>query len=101
MRNSGTTETKTLLVTGVAGGSLSHTTSPSRLLPGPALTRTPCSCLLYTSRVWEAYRELARNEPERVRIVDGRADLDTIERAVWEIVTVSYTHLPRWRITPA
>ena len=50
-------------------------------------TRLDDESIEFHKRVWEAYRELARNQPERVKIVDGRADLDTIERAVWEIVS--------------
>ena len=49
-------------------------------------TRLDDESIEFHKRVWEAYHELARNQPERVRIVDGRADLDSIERAVWEIV---------------
>jgi dTMP kinase len=37
-------------------------------------------------RVYEAYHDLAAREPERVKIVDGRAGIDEIERAVWALV---------------
>src|ERR1700757_2529289 len=50
-------------------------------------TRLDDESMEFHQRVWEAYHELARNEPERVKVVDGRADLDTIEQAVWEIVS--------------
>jgi len=50
-------------------------------------TRLDDESIEFHRRVWEAYRELAQNEPERVKAVDGRADPDTIERAVWEIVS--------------
>jgi dTMP kinase len=50
-------------------------------------TRLDDEDLEFHQRVWEAYYALARSEPERVKLVDGRADLDTIERAVWEIVS--------------
>jgi thymidylate kinase len=38
-------------------------------------------------KVWEAYHALAAAEPERVKMVNGRADIDTIEREVWSIVS--------------
>ena len=50
-------------------------------------TRLDDESIEFHNRVWVAYHELARNQPERVKIVDGRADLDTIEHAVWEIVS--------------
>jgi len=37
-------------------------------------------------RVYEAYHALARSEPERVKIVDGRRDADSIELEVWALV---------------
>jgi dTMP kinase len=49
-------------------------------------TRLDDESLEFHQRVWEAYHDLARSEPERVKIVNGRADFDTIEAAVWEIV---------------
>jgi len=33
-----------------------------------------------------AFHALAAREPERVKLVDGRADVDTIERQVWSII---------------
>jgi dTMP kinase len=50
-------------------------------------TRLDDESLEFHRRVWDAYHELARSEPERVKIVDGRTDFDTIEQAVWEIVS--------------
>jgi dTMP kinase len=38
-------------------------------------------------KVYQAYHALAAAEPERVRVVDGRAEMDAIERAVWSIVS--------------
>ena len=37
-------------------------------------------------KVYQAYHALAAREPERVKVVDGRADVDAIERQVWSIV---------------
>jgi dTMP kinase len=50
-------------------------------------TRLDDESMEFHKRVWEAYHELARREPDRVKVVDGRADLDTIEHAVWDIVS--------------
>jgi dTMP kinase len=37
-------------------------------------------------RVREAYLHMAAREPERFRVIDGRADVETVARAVWEAV---------------
>ncbi len=37
-------------------------------------------------QVREAYLALAAREPERFRIVDGRADMDTLAERIWEVV---------------
>jgi dTMP kinase len=50
-------------------------------------TRLDDESLEFHQRVWDAYHALARSEPERVKLVDGRQDLDAIERAVWDIVS--------------
>ena len=38
-------------------------------------------------KVHAAYHALAKAEPERVKLVDGRAGIDEIERDVWSIVS--------------
>ena len=50
-------------------------------------TRMDDQSLEFHQRVWEAYHALAAAEPERVKLVNGRADVDTIEREVWSIVS--------------
>jgi dTMP kinase len=75
----------TLLVDVDAEASLARARARNAAAPH-CETRLDDESIEFHKRVWEAYHELARNEPERVKIVDGRADLDTIERAVWEIV---------------
>ena len=75
----------TLLVDVDAEASLARARARNAAAPH-CETRLDDESIEFHKRVWEAYRELARNQPERVKIVDGRADLDTIERAVWEIV---------------
>lgn len=49
-------------------------------------TRMDDQSLEFHRKVYDAYRALAAAEPARVKIVDGRTDIDSIERAVWEIV---------------
>jgi thymidylate kinase len=38
-------------------------------------------------KVYAAYHALAEAQPERVKLVDGRAAMDEIEREVWSIVS--------------
>ena len=38
-------------------------------------------------KVRDAYHRLAAEEPERIRIIDGRADVKTTEARVWEVVS--------------
>jgi dTMP kinase len=37
-------------------------------------------------RVYAAYHELAAERPDRIRLVDGSAPIDDVERDVWDIV---------------
>jgi dTMP kinase len=50
-------------------------------------TRMDDQALEFHRKVYEAYHALAAREPERVKLVDGRADVDAIERQVWSIVS--------------
>jgi dTMP kinase len=76
----------TLLVDVDAEASLARARARNAAAPH-CETRLDDESIEFHQRVWVAYQELARNQPERVKIVDGRADLDTIERDVWEIVS--------------
>ena len=76
----------TLLVDVDAEASLARARARNAAAPH-CETRLDDESIEFHQRVWEAYHALARSEPERVKVVDGRADLDTIERAVWEIVS--------------
>lgn len=49
-------------------------------------TRMDDQSLDFHRKVYDAYHALAEAEPERVKVVDGRTDMDTIERAVWDVV---------------
>jgi dTMP kinase len=49
-------------------------------------TRMDDQALEFHRKVYDAYHALAEAEPERVKVVDGRTDIDTIERAVWDVV---------------
>ena len=49
-------------------------------------TRMDDQSIDFHRAVHAAYHALAAREPGRVRIVDGRADIDAIEREVWSIV---------------
>ena len=50
-------------------------------------TRMDDQSLEFHRRVYEAYHALAAAEPERVKIVNGRAGIEAIEREVWSIVS--------------
>jgi dTMP kinase len=76
----------TVLVDVDAEASLSRARARNAAAPH-CETRLDDESIEFHQRVWEAYHELARSQPERVKTVDGRAGLDTIERAVWEIVS--------------
>lgn len=42
---------------------------------------------LFYQRVRSAYAALAEAEPDRFRIIDGRANMDLVEKEIWEIVS--------------
>lgn len=50
-------------------------------------TRMDEQSVEFHRQVWKAYQELAAREPERIRKVDGRAGIDEVERAIWQIVS--------------
>ena len=50
-------------------------------------TRMDDQSIEFHRKVYEAYHALAAREPGRVKLVDGRADVDAIERQVWSIVS--------------
>jgi dTMP kinase len=50
-------------------------------------TRMDDQSLDFHLRVHAAYHALAQAEPERVKVVNGRQDIDSIERDVWKIVS--------------
>jgi dTMP kinase len=50
-------------------------------------TRMDDQSLDFHLKVHAAYHALAEAEPDRVKLVDGRQDIDSIERNVWQIVS--------------
>lgn len=50
-------------------------------------TRMDDQSLDFHRTVYQAYHSLAGAEPARVKLVNGRAGIDEIEREVWEIVS--------------
>lgn len=50
-------------------------------------TRMDDQSLEFHQRVYRAYHELADREPDRIRVVDGRAGIDALERRIWEVVS--------------
>jgi len=76
----------TLLVDVDAEASLERARARNAAAPHPE-TRMDDQSLDFHRTVWHAYHALAAAEPGRVKVVDGRTDVDTIERAVWDIVS--------------
>jgi dTMP kinase len=50
-------------------------------------TRMDDQSIEFHRKVYDAYHDLARREPDRVKIVNGRADIDTLEREIWDVVS--------------
>ncbi len=50
-------------------------------------TRMDEQSLLFYRKVSEAYHELARREPDRIRLVNGRRDLESVAQEVWDLVS--------------
>lgn len=50
-------------------------------------TRMDDQSIEFHRTVYDAYHALAEREPERVRLVNGRAGIDAIEQEVWSIVS--------------
>jgi len=50
-------------------------------------TRMDDQSLDFHREVYRAYHELAEAEPERVKLIDGRAGIDEIEHEVWNVVS--------------
>jgi dTMP kinase len=50
-------------------------------------TRLDDESIEFHRKVSDAYHALAEREPGRVKLVNGRTDIDTIEREVWSIVS--------------
>jgi len=55
---------------------------------GFAETRMDDQEIDFHHRVRQAYAELAADEPRRFAVIDGRLDMETVAKAVWEAVAV-------------
>ena len=49
----------------------------------------------FYERVREGYRELARQEPKRIVMIDGSGDIDQIERQIWETLSSRFSVLAK------
>ena len=76
----------TILVDVDAEASLARARSRNRAEPH-CETRMDDQAIEFHLKVHQAYHALAAAEPERVKLVDGRAGMDEIERDVWSIVS--------------
>lgn len=50
-------------------------------------TRLDDESIAFHRKVYEAYHALAAREPARVKVVNGNAGIDAIEREVWDVVS--------------
>ncbi|MDE3166451.1 MAG: dTMP kinase [Acidobacteriota bacterium] len=75
----------TILVDVDPESSLARARARNAAEPHPE-TRLDDESMDFHRRVHAAYRDLASAEPDRIRAVDGRAPIEEIERAVWEVV---------------
>ena len=76
----------TILVDVDAEASLARARSRNAAQPH-CETRMDDQAIEFHLKVHAAYHALAAAEPERVKVVDGRAGMDEIEREVWSIVS--------------
>ena len=76
----------TILVDVDAEASLARARARNVAQPHPE-TRMDDQSLEFHRTVHAAYHALAEAEPDRVKVVDGRQDIDAIERDVWKIVS--------------
>jgi len=76
----------TLLVDVDAEASLARARARNLAEPHPE-TRMDDQALEFHKKVYEAYHALAAREPSRVKLIDGRNDIDTIERDIWNVVS--------------
>ncbi len=80
----------------VVGSCLPHLTIVIDLDPSTGLERArgrelfdrmEGQSLEFHQRVRQGYLDLARREPDRVKLVNGHQDLDTIEAEIWDLVS--------------
>ena len=76
----------TILVDVDAEASLARARSRNQAEPH-CETRMDDQAIEFHLKVHQAYHALAAAEPERVKLVNGRAGMDEIEREVWSIVS--------------
>ena len=62
-----------------------------RVRPTIALDRMEQEPLEFYERVREGYRELARREPSRIRLLDGSRSADEIESQIWREVSERFS----------
>jgi len=75
----------TLLIDIDAETSLARAQAPHDRAPH-AETRMDEQSIEFHRQVYEAYHALAAREPERVRIIDGRADRERMAEEIWRVV---------------
>jgi dTMP kinase len=64
-----------------------------RARPVQSVDRMEQEPIEFYERVSEGYRELARREPDRVRLIDGSGSADEIESEIWREVSTRFPAL--------
>ena len=64
-----------------------------RVRPVQSVDRMEQEPIEFYERVSEGYRELARREPDRVRLIDGSGSADEIENEIWREVSTRFPAL--------
>ncbi len=66
--------------------SLKRARSRNSTVAGNDQTRMDEQAAEFYQRVRAGYQDMVRLEPQRFAVVDGRGDIDTVARAVWEAI---------------
>ena len=61
-----------------------------RARPVQSVDRMEQEPIEFYERVSEGYRELAKREPDRVRLIDGSGSADEIESEIWRVVSTRF-----------
>lgn len=64
-----------------------------RVRPVAAPDRMEQEPVEFYERVCAAYRDLARREPKRIRLIDASGTPDYVERSIWQVLSRDFPHV--------